>query len=290
MNGQTVTNSLLKSARNYYFRFFPETFWGPYTRKAKDAGIERLQILLSYDCDTFEDVQASIKLFEKLSAMGIPATFAVPGAQLRESADVYRDLFERGAQFINHGGAPHTFKESGRYRSTSFYSKMSREEVVADIQLGHHIFEEVLGEAPKGFRAPHFGHFQTPEQLELIYKTLRQLGSYTFSSTTTAAVAHRHGPMQRLDDLIEFPIIGTYHWPMRVFDSYTHLQDKVSREAKDSYAEALFESANQLNKHSLPALLNYYADPSHIINSKAYFNALSKLSELGVRFVGFQGP
>ena len=58
----------------------------------------------------------------------------------------------------------------------TFYDQMSAAEVEADIRRGHETVTKVMGEAPRGFRAPHFGSFQSPNQLALIYRVVRDLG------------------------------------------------------------------------------------------------------------------
>lgn len=278
----------LKTPRNLLYRLSPWLFWAPYVRRAKQLGIDGLYILLSFDCDTDEDAKASKNLFEWLSARGIPATFAVPGAQLQSGAKIYRELKNAGAHFLNHGGAAHTELREGVYRSTTFYSKLSPGEVEEDIHQGHSAFEEVLGEAPRGFRAPHFGHFQAPQQLDLIYSTLRALGGYRLSSTTTPGAARRHGPAFDVSGLWEVPIIGSYYWPLRIFDSWGHRRDRESRQVQDTYAWELMRTVQQLTRRAYPAVLNYYADPSHVVENRAYFRALESALNAGAKFTDYE--
>ena len=278
----------LKTARNLLLRLAPSLlFWREYTRKARAAGISKLYIILSYDCDTPDDAAAGVQLFDWLATRGIPATFAVPGMPLNESQKEYRAIHRQGAAFINHGGAPHTEFRGDRYHSVTFYERMAPEKVAADIRLGHQIFETVLGEAPVGFRAPHFGHYQRPEQLRLIYDTLSEMGGYRFSSTTTAAFAQLYGPLVAADALVEIPIIGSYHWPLRIFDSWGHVVDRVSRTVTDAYAQGLLQTVDQLIRRQIPTVLNYYADPSQVIGNPAYFGALERAQELGAQFISY---
>jgi len=274
--------------RNLFIRSAPfSLFWRDYARKARAAGIDWLYIILSYDCDTPKDAEAATKLYAWLSARDIPATLAVPGAQLQESQEKYRAIRGQGATFINHGGAPHTVWQGDRYHSVTFYEQMSFEEVVADIRLGHEIVTQVLGEAPQGFRAPHFGHFQDAEQLRLVYDTLSDLGGYRYSSTTTSVYARRYGPVVEANGLVEVPIIGSYHWPLRFFDSYGYIKDRVTRAVTDAYAQGLTHTVEQLTRRGIPAVLNYYADPSHVIDNQAYFDALERAQALGAQFISY---
>lgn len=188
---------------------------------------------------------------------------------------------------MNHGGAAHTEWREGRYWSTTFYDQMTFDEVEVDIRLGHAIFQDVLGEAPRGFRAPHFGHFSATKQLDVIYDTLRSLGTYTYSSTTTSRVAHRYGPVRDAGGLLEFPIVGSFYWPIRFFDSYGHLIDKQTRRSSDAYGKEFLRTVEILKKNGLPAVLNYYADPSHLVGNTAYLDALEGAKALGAEFVDF---
>lgn len=282
-----MLKAISKTSRNLLFRLAPSLFWRGYEQKARAAGIKELYIVLSYDCDTPEDARASLELFDWLASRAVSATFAVPGAQLLESQNEYISLKKSGADFINHGGAPHTHWRDGRYRSITFYEQMSEDEVQADIHLGHEIIEKVLGEAPQGFRAPHFGHFQHPDQLKLIYDTLHNLETYRFSTTTTSTMAKRYGPVMETNGLIEIPIIGSYYWPLRIFDSWRYVQDPISRAVRDDYARVFLQTLHILTRLELPAVLNYYADPVHVYKNISYFKALEQAVELGVKFISY---
>jgi peptidoglycan/xylan/chitin deacetylase (PgdA/CDA1 family) len=279
--------NLISSSRNRLFNLFPHLFWDPYSIHARESGLQEPLILLSFDSDTDEDADASISLFERLQNIGIPATFAVPGFQLERGAKAYKELFKRGAKFINHGGAAHTEWRTGRYWSVNFYSQKTSHEVREDIRAGHQIFQDVLGYTPSGFRAPHFGHFQTDDALALIHDELKQLGTYIFCSSSLAYRTRVNGPVIQFNGMLEIPIIGTYQWPTRIFDSYGHLLSMENRRVNAKYASKWFESVIDIHKRNIPALLNYYSDPSHVAENNAYFEAIEEAKDLGVRFVDF---
>jgi len=251
------------------------------------AGINEVVIILSFDSDTDGDTEASVRLFSRLKALDIPATFAVPGAQLKVGGKTYTSLLRQGARFINHGGGAHTEFRDGRYWSVGFYNQKSDQAVREDIRLGHRIFLDVLGEEPLGFRAPHFGHFQGDRDLALIHEELETLGSYKFCSSSLAYRTRTHGPLIPLKGLLEIPVAGTYTWPTRLFDSYGYLISKADRRVTDAYAGDLLTSIRQFCAKGRPALLNYYADPSHVAGSVAYFETLKKARDLGVCFSDF---
>ena len=207
---------------------------------------------------------------------GMKATFAVPGEQLEQGADIYRELANQGADFINHGALPHTEFRDGRYWSITFYNKMEPEAVVEDIKKGHEIVLDVIGKAPKGFRAPHFGHYQNQQQLRLIYDTLRPM-NYRYATTTIPAVTSRYGPVGIVDGIFELPLTGTFYWPWRILDSWGKLESFHQPKITAEYAHLLTQTVDRLQTTSVPALLNYYVDPAHVYQSKSFYQALEYL-------------
>jgi hypothetical protein len=283
-----MTSVASRVSRSLFYRLFPRVFWAPYAKKAEQIGLKTICIILSYDCDTDADAQASGILNEWLRSKAIRATFAVPGKQLARNRFRYIDIKKSGSFFINHGGAAHTQWKNNRYWSTTFYDQMTENEVVNDIRRGHEVFIDVLGEEPKGFRAPHFGHFQSEQNLELIYRTLRELGGYQYVSGTLPTVAMKNGPIYKVDGLYEIPVLGSYYWPTRIFDSWTHRKDRMSRQVKESYGSELISTIRAFRHAGIPALLNYYADPSHVVASQRYYEALEYALDSGVVFLDYQ--
>src|SRR5512145_1700011 len=179
---------LQRIARKAAIALWPMRVWRRYDQQARRAGLDRLYLILSFDCDTPQDIEAVKTLHPWLRERGFKATYAVPGAQLAQGREVYRALAEQGADFINHGALPHMEWRDDRYWSITFYNQMSAQAVIADVQRGHELVQQVTGRQAVGFRAPHFGHFQHPEQLDLLYRTLRDL-DYRFATTTLPAFA-----------------------------------------------------------------------------------------------------
>ncbi len=259
---------------------FPGFFWRQYASQARRQGFKRLYLVLSFDCDTPEDIQAAAPLDDWLRQHGFKTTYAVPGAQLQQGAAVYRQLADSGAEFINHGARPHTVWNGERYQSDTFYARMTPEEVVADIRSGHEIVSQVTGRPPLGFRAPHFGLLGQPE-LEIIYATLRSL-DYRFATTTGPRYGIWHGPRWRTHDLLEFPLTGSYASPFILLDSFRHIVSRSQRVVKDSYAASLTATVEQLLAHHIPGLLNIYVDPSMVAPNQAFYRAFERIQTLGI--------
>lgn len=245
-----------------------------YDALARRAGLDRLHLLLSFDCDTDLDPAAALEIEPLLKERGVKATFAVPGAQLRKAAATYRGLAERGAVFINHGAAPHAEFVDGRWRGCSFYAKMTADEARADIREGHRVVRETTGQTPRGFRTGHFGCFQEPEQLALVHETLAELG-YAFSSSTVPAKALERGPWYDVGGgLLEIPTFGTWASPESLLDSWSHLTDRVDYALGDSFFDLFAETVDRLTAAGVAGILNYYVDPAHVAGQAPFRRAL----------------
>lgn len=252
-----------------------------YADLCRQAGVNELFLFLTFDCDTDEDIEAAHQVNEGLQARGIKAGYAVPGAQLLKGPSEWKQLAQTGVEFLNHGFAPHAEKRDGRYWSTTFYHEWQPEEVVADITKGHHTVCDVTGQSPRGFRAPHFGSFQEPEQLDLIYKTVKPLG-YTYASTTIPALALSRGPVVDMGGITELPTMGSYRYPPTILDSWTYLTDRTNYALGEQYHELFAETVDQMVERNLPGILTYYADPSHVAGQAPFKKAMDKIAALNI--------
>ena len=241
---------------------------------------------MSFDCDTSEDIPAAAEIHSWLKTRGLNGVFAVPGKLLQEGAETYRKMAAEGAEFINHGGAAHTEWREGRYWSITFYNQMTSAEVEADIRQGHEIVKDVISKPPNGFRAPHFGHYQNPEQLQHIYRILESL-DYQYATTTVPRFLISNGPAYRVGKLREIPISGTYSSPLKILDSWTNLQSPYAPEITKTYSEAFIASVRQLLKAEIPGLINYYVDPAHVAKSPFFYEALNYCLDANIPFLTY---
>jgi hypothetical protein len=251
----------------------PFLFWFRYGQQARRMGVRRLHLLLSFDCDTPEDIPAAEKIHAWLRGRDHKGTFAVPGVQLKAGAVTYRRLADKGADFINHGERPHATWGGDRYWSATYYHQMSPQEVVTDIREGHETVGRVIGRRPRGFRAPHFGLFQSKEQLALLHGALRDLG-YRYSTSTLPFVAFRHGPIHDVGGLCEIPVMGAYGTPLAVLDSWTHILSPQTPVVADEYADLFMGTVDRLMRWRIAGVLNYYVDPAHVDGGDAFYRAI----------------
>jgi hypothetical protein len=248
-----------------------------YEKMTRALGFEHLYVLLSFDCDTFEDISAAQQLHEMCKGRGIKNTFAVPGTQLLEGANIYSSIAKSGAQFINHGYSPHAEWREGRYWPMTFYHEMSAESIIEDIQLGDKTCKQVLGISPTVFRPPHFGCIQKPEQWELIYQTIRKL-DYRFSSSTLPELALESGPIIDMgNDIFEIPLSGAYETPDILLDSWSFVESPYNPVVKPEFAFSIINTIVNLGKLGFCGILNYYMDPAHVIHSQPFIGVLDYL-------------
>jgi len=246
------------------------------SEKAQAAGIDRLMVWLSFDCDTDRDAEAAERIDPWLRERGIHGTYAVPGVQIERSAENYRRLAAAGASFMNHGYQPHAEWRGDRYHPITFYDQMAEADVVEDIRLGHEAVKRVVGIAPRGFRAPHFGSFQSPEQLALVHREAVRLG-YFYSSTTVPQFGLDHGPMAQVGGLYEFALSGSLRAPTLILDSWCHLEDRAQYRLADAYCEMLVETVEFMLSRNLPGLLSLYVDPAHVDKQAPFLRAMDFL-------------
>ena len=250
----------------------------PYHRYAvlsRERGLTGVHLVVSFDCDTDEDASVVLGVHDRMVAMGISPMYAVPGTTLKRSATTYSKVLERGGTFLNHGSRPHSVPHGGSYRSVTFYDRMSRYEVRADVEKGHEDVCAVLGVEPSGFRTPHFGSFQRTTNLRFLHSILISM-KYLYSSSTMPLWGFRCGPVFDRWGLIEFPVTGTYSSPADVRDSWSYFAAPDRKGTPSAYREEGRRVGAELRSAG-SGVLNLYADPVHIFDSDHFFGLLEEL-------------
>lgn len=248
---------------------------------AKASGLHDLVLFLSFDCDLDLDIAASTELHRFLSGLGIKMTMAVPGVQLQNGASTYRALADAGVEFMNHGYLPHTIWQGEQFVSQTFYHEMTEDDVAADIRKAHRTVLEVIGNPPAGFRAPHFGTFQQPQHLQLVYELAREL-SYSYCSTTSPSLGHERGPVVDMGGVVELPTFGSARAPITILDSWTYLTDRRDYALGKEYAELMIETVDVMLTENIPGILSWYADPCHVVGQEPFERAMQHIAQKGL--------
>ncbi len=260
-------------------RLSATTLLDSYARRARLAGLDRLYFILSFDCDTENDIAVAWQVHERLMEMGICPAYAVPGVLLPKGADVYRRIAATGAEFLNHGHHDHMYfdDKTGRYESCWFYDELPIDQVEADIIAGDRDVTEVIGAKPRGFRSPHFGTFQTETQLRFLHRLLTRLG-YDYSTSTTPGFGLCYGPLFRRYGLTEIPVSGRGSNPFQILDSWSCFARPDRTLGPEDYRRDAVLMSERLGGRS--GLINYYADPSHVSGQPIFFETMRELVKL----------
>ncbi len=260
----------------------PGFFRKRYINQSKKFGINGKYFILSFDCDTEKDIEVVDEVHQRLNKYGINPSYAVPGELLKLGSDVYSGLKKNGAEFINHGYLSHTsyIEKNRSYISTLFYDQLTNDEVKEDIIKGHHNFIDVLGEEPLGFRTPHFGTYQRPDQMKFLYSVLTDL-NYSFSSSTTPVTGMWNGPVQKkYSGILEFPVSGSYDYPARILDSWGFRFSPTRRLNEKDYFEQFRKMMIFFADPNTSGVFNIYADPSQVYDWEVFFECMSMTSDL----------
>lgn len=252
-----------------------EKLFGDYGKLALQAGLNKSYFILSFDCDTVEDIKVVWDLHCCLTERGVCPVYAVPGELLLKGERTYRRIAETGAEFINHGYTEHTYFNSltQAYASCFFYDRISQELVEKDILEGDQVLKEIFGIEAMGFRAPHFGTIQSGVFLANIHAFLKDL-DYKFSTSTMPYYGFRYGPIFNKWGIKEIPVSGTWSRPLQVLDSWGwFFSSNRVFEAIDYLTEGS-KVVNFYKNNRLPAVFNYYVDPSHIFDKNEFFKMI----------------
>ena len=261
---------------------FPNFFRDKYIMKSKKFGLKKKYFILSFDCDTKKDIEVVEEVNNRLINLNISASYAVPGELLRLGSDVYSNIKKRGSEFLNHGFLSHTtfIQETHSYISNLFYDKLNDNEVREDIIKGHNNIIDILGEAPIGFRTPHFGTYQKSNQLRFLYSILSDL-KYSFSSSTTPVTAMWNGPIVKTGSgIIEFPVSGCYDYPARILDSWSFRFSPTRKLNEDDYVKQFSKMIDFFDLPNTSGIFNIYADPSQVYDWEMFFECMKMTKNL----------
>lgn len=266
---------------NLCSRCVPELLYQRYSKLSRQAGLEKVYFVLSFDCDTEDDIDVVWDVHARLQDMGVTPVYAVPGDLLRKGVDTYSRIKDSGSQFINHGDREHTFfdKTNKRHASCFFYNEQSHEELRKDIVDAHKTLKEVLGVTARGFRTPHFGTFQKPEHLQFLYGVLKELG-YAFTTSTLPIKGFRQGAIIDVGGLKELPVSGTATRPLQILDTWGYFESPDRRHTPTDYLNESRLLAERISGHGA-GIINIYADPSHVHGKELFFQAIEAFLKVG---------
>ena len=256
----------------------PHQMWKHYARLCRRSGLTSSRVVLSLDCDTAKDIRVVPAVDRRLQDLGISPVYAVPGQLLEHGSDVYGPLAEQGVAFLNHGYAEHTHLDetTGVYESTLFYDRIDRSAVRDDVEHGDDVLHQTLRVQPDGFRTPHFGSYQGPDELRHLHSILDGLG-YRLSTSTMPMYAYRFGPAFRNFGIWEIPVTGCPDWPLGILDSFGFRFAPGRTVGPADYVRQASLLTTMLDDLA-PLFINLYADPSQVYDWPEFFGAMERLT------------
>jgi hypothetical protein len=265
----------LKTAYGMLARFRPASFWRTVDRRSRKIGFRKLYLALSFDCDTPEDTAAALEVDARVRDLGIYPAYAVPGAILEIETGVYSTLRDKGAEFLNHGYAQHTFwnQAKNRYESCFFYDALSWEQIRDDIRRGADVLNRTLGVSPLGFRAPHFGTLRGKRRLRQLHAVLAPMG-FAYSTSTDPYYTFRYGPAFKKFGLLELPVTGMFSRPLSILDSWGFFAAPDRTLGPDDFLAEAKKMVNYCRETQMVGILNFYADPSHVRQESRFYQAV----------------
>ena len=256
-------------------KFNRRSLYNRYQKLSRIAGLDKVYFILSFDCDTPDDIDVVWNVHSRMMDIGVKSVYAVPGELLEEGKMVYRRILENGGEFINHGYKQHTYFDAseGTHRSCFFYDELPLQQIREDMIRGDTCLRETMGVEAQGFRTPHFGSFQRPHQLRLIHSVLRDL-RYRFSTSTLPLFAFRYGPIFKAFGELELPLTGMVRSPLKILDSWGCFEAPNRSMTPRDYLNEGKAVANLFKTLGI-GLLNFYVDPSHISDSDIFFETVA---------------
>jgi len=252
-----------------------------------ELGFEKIYFTLSFDCDTSQDAAVVCKVIDRLRSLRVTPTFAVPAELLEENKAQYTIVRDAGCPFINHGYQRHTEYDSstGAYVGTLFYHDVPRDKVRSDIIRAHDYLTNFLGNAPTGFRSPHFGTFQNLDQRTWLHQTLGEFG-YRYSSSTLPVFAFEYGPIFKVNgrngiSVLEIPVTGGISNPFRILDTWKYFVLEKNNAGPQQFLAEIRGLVEFYQSRNLPGYINIYGDPSQIHEAEEFFQAIAVLAQNG---------
>lgn len=275
--GKLVTNALKVTGK-----VSPDLLWRLFKIQCSRVGIGSSKYLLTFDCDTDLDIDVIPRVHAKLAALGVTPVYAVPGQLIERGLDTYKALANLGAEFLNHGYVQHTLVDAKRtkYISTFFYDQISSKEALDDIDRGHETLVSKLSVTPMGFRTPHFGTFQSKDDLLFLHKKLRSLG-YSFSSSTSPRYSFLKGPNFSSNGVTEIPVTGCPSWPLGILDSFNFRFSGSFKFTPEVFESEMKKGFEMMEKGNLKRI-NMYADPSQVYDWEGFFESVARFAPFAV--------
>lgn len=244
-------------------------------RQAENDGWA-MRVGLSFDCDLPEDITSHAWLLERLKEYELHGSFACIGKYVEMFPAEHRLLANAGHEIINH---TYSHPSHRLLNPDQRFRVLSDDQLKEEVSRAHEIIENIIGVAPVGFRAPHFGGLHTNR----VYPILREMG-YRYSSSTIGTRTPALGAPFKFGGIWEIPLSPN---PKTVFGCLEtwglYRADPAQYQDKQEFLALLDEvlTAGIASR----AFLNFYLDPvdlhKHPGMCDQIFRRFAELTEAG---------
>lgn len=222
-------------------------------------------IMLSLDCDTYNDSYALKQINELLDNYDIKVSIAATAKLVEDNVCLYDNFLSSGHELVNHGYSLHSdVDEAGRTYSTFFYNNVDWEFIKYEIERAQRTYYKLFGFCPRGFRAPHFGVFQGKNEVLKLYEILKATG-FCYSSSVMVYNMLKNSWNFFSNDVIEIPVTNRVELPYSVIDSYSLVYNKGYNKCKNKFYKALKKAIDIACSAEHDMFINIYFDPSQMV-------------------------
>jgi len=261
-------------ATGLVYTFFPRTFTRIFyleqgSRAGKRLADGRGVLNLSFDVDYPEDAAALGDLCDTLAGMNLVASFAVIGKLVEKYPREHRLLVEAGHEILNH---TYTHPDHELLHPRENFDGLTLSAQKEQIERCHQACGDVLGVAPQGFRAPHFGNMSGRG----FYSALSEAG-YRYSSSVISVDSPEFGlPFVASEGIWELPVSCCPRHPFTALDTWHALRKKRARHTAPGKFAALVSEAAGLAAGN-GGYLNLYLDPRDVVEYEEARRGLDSL-------------
>ncbi len=250
---------------NYYFNSFYKNNIGGTNWNGRTACFS-----LSFDCDYEEDIASIPILLDVLASYSFKVSFACIGKFIEKYPEEHMKIIRGGHEIINH---TNTHPNNEELNPDQKFNELAVEQKKSEIEKCHKTCVDILGYAPVGFRAPHFGRLHTED----VYDVLKELG-YKYSSSTSIAGTASFGLPFLKNGIIEFPLSNCPKHPLAVFDTWHSLRRGNGKHKKSGEFYGLFKKLIDIGINT-NSYINLYFDPQDVVNLEEFRLVLDYIEE-----------
>src|SRR3989442_5455470 len=230
--------------------------------------------VLSFDCESAEDLRALPSVLDTLKQHDTRASFACIGRLLEKYPEEHREIAARGHEILNH---TYTHAGASLLTARNSFRHLPYFQLREELATCSDSAERVLGFRPHGFRAPHFAVSWRAD----MYTAAADLSLKYSSSCLETQLPHGCTPV-RLGEIMEIPVCTCPDHPFLALDSFHAMRSRLFRHPNETrFAESVGFVLKEVA--SSGTFGSIYLDPRDAVEAKMLETLLSNVGESEVR-------